>query len=619
MNNEQSFPRHLEEKLRFLPDSPGVYLMKGEEDEVLYVGKSKCLKDRVRSYFQKTRPASPRIRKMTERVTNIDTLVTRSELDALILENTLIKKYRPRFNVLFRDDKTYPYLRFSWSETYPRLTVTRRVRPGTDLYFGPYANPGALRDTLRLIAKLFPLATCTLDLGKTIERPCIEYQIHRCLGPCAGLVSPEEYRKMAEGVRLFLEGKNRDLEDHLHAEMARFAQSLEFEKAAQVRRQIESIHTVLERQTVEFSIRHPVDAVALVCDGPWVQIQLLSIRNGRISGRREAHLRNPDGEAPEDLLLAFLEQHYSPETVVLPQEILLSHALPHTALMSLEWMTEKRGERVSLLHPKRGERKIVLELAIDNAREALRERVKSQDDRQRTLEEVRELLTLPAAPRSIGCVDISNTGDAFPVASLVVFVDGLPEKSLYRRFRIRYGKGQDDFRMLAEVLERQFHDHPLPDLLLIDGGRPQLRASLEALKNMGKPPSPFQVVGLAKERTRTGHLERIVAEELPEPLLLPPHRAATHLLLRIRDEAHRFAITYHRKVREEAMTQSRLLEIPGIGPSRERQLIQTFGSIASLRSAAPEEIARKCSIPATLAGKILEALNGAVSDGGETS
>ena len=619
MDIAQSFPQHLEEKLRLLPDSPGVYLMKGAEDEVLYVGKSKCLKDRVRSYFQKTRPSSPRIRKMTERVMNIETLVTRSELDALILENTLIKKYRPRFNVLFRDDKTYPYLRFSWSETYPRLTVTRRVRPGNDLYFGPYANPGALRETLRSIAKLFPLATCTLDLGKTIERPCIEYQIQRCLGPCAGLVSPGDYRKMAEGVRLFLEGKNRDLENHLYAEMARFARGLEFEKAAQVRRQIESVHTVLERQTVEFSVRHPVDAVALVCDGPWVQIQLLSIRNGRISGRREAHLRNPDGEAPEDLLLAFLEQHYSPETVVLPQEILLSHALPPSALMSLEWMTEKRGERVSLLHPKRGERKIVLELAIDNAREALRERVKSQEDRQRTLDEVRELLSLPATPRSIGCVDISNTGDAYPVASLVVFVEGLPEKSLYRRFRIRYGKGQDDFRMLAEVLERQFDDHPLPDLLLIDGGRPQLRASLEALKNMGKKPSPFQVMGLAKERTRTGHLERIVAEELPEPLLLPPHRAATHLLLRIRDEAHRFAITYHRKVREEALTQSRLLEIPGIGPSRERQLIQTFGSIASLKAADPEEIAQKCSITATLAGKILEALNGDMTDGRETS
>ncbi|MCL4486034.1 MAG: excinuclease ABC subunit UvrC [Nitrospirae bacterium] len=608
MENEPSLSLHLEEKLRLLPDSPGVYLMKGGEDEVLYVGKSKSLKDRVRSYFQKTRPASPRIRKMTERVRTIETLVTRSELDALILENTLIKKYRPRFNVLFRDDKTYPYLRFSWSETYPRLSVTRRVRPGKDLYFGPYANPGALRDTLKSIARLFPLATCTLDLEKTIERPCIEYQINRCLGPCAGLVSPDEYRKMAEGVRLFLEGKNRDLEDHLHAEMARHARDLDFEKAAQVREMIGSIRTILERQTVEFSMHHPVDAIALVSEGPWIQIQLLSIRNGRVSGRREVHIKNPDGDAPEDLLLAFLEQHYSQETAVLPDEILLSHSLSSAPLMSLEWMTEKKGERVSLLHPKRGERKIVLELAIDNAREALRERVRSQEDRLKTLEDVRELLSLPSSPRSIGCVDISNTGDAYPVASLVVFVDGIPDKSLYRRFRIRYGKGQDDFRMLAEVLERHFDDQPLPDLLLIDGGRPQLRASLEALEKMNRKAAPFQVMGLAKERNRTGKLERIVAEEFPEPLLLPPHRAATHLLLRIRDEAHRFAITYHRKIREEALTRSRLLEIPGIGPSRERQLIQAFGSVESLRAATPEEISRRCSLPAALAGKIRDTL-----------
>lgn len=609
MESRPSLPVTLEEKLSLLPDSPGVYLMKGSHDEVLYVGKSKSLKDRVRSYFQKTRPASPRIRKMTDRVQNIETLVTRSELDALILENTLIKKYRPRFNVLFRDDKTYPYLRFTWSETYPRLTVTRRVRPGGDLYFGPYANPGALRDTLKSIARLFPLATCTLDLGKTIERPCIEYQIHRCLGPCAGLVSPQEYRKMAEGVRLFLEGKNRDLEDHLHAEMERHAKALDFEKAAQVRRQIESVRTILERQTVEFSIHHPVDAIALVSEGPWVQIQLLSIRNGRVSGRRETHIKNPEGDSPEELVLAFLEQHYSPETAVLPDELLLSHALSPASLMSLGWMTEKKGERVSLFHPKRGERKIVLELAVENAREALRERVKSQEDRQKTLEEVRELLSLPLLPRSIGCVDISNTGDAYPVASLVVFVDGIAEKSLYRRFRIRYGKGQDDFRMLAEVLARQFEDQPLPDLLLIDGGRPQLKASLEALGRINRKPDPFQVMGLAKERTRTGQVERIVSEEFPEPLLLPPHRAATHLLLRIRDEAHRFAITYHRKIREEALTKSRLLEIPGIGPSRERQMIQAFGSVDSLRAANAEEIVRKCSLSQTLAEKVLEALN----------
>jgi len=608
-NHSVNLPLSLSEKLQLLPESPGVYLMKDVAGDVLYVGKSKNLKDRVRSYFQKTRPASLRIQKMVDRVHHIETLITRSELDALILENTLIKKYRPRFNVLFRDDKTYPYLCFTWSETYPRLSVTRRIRKNSDLYFGPFANPGALRETLRSINRLFPLATCKLDLGKTIERPCIEYQIQRCLGPCAGLVSIEDYRKMATGVRLFLEGKNQDLEQHLHSEMERHAKSLSFEKAAQTKYRLESIRTVLERQTVEFALRGPVDAVALVTDETSVQIQLLSIRNGAISGRREVHLKNPDGDTPEDLIVAFLEQHYSVDSTLIPDELLLSHTLSGESLMSLAWMSEKKGEQINIQHPKRGERRSVTELALQNAREALRERVQSQTDRIYTLEEIRDLLSLPRIPHSIGCVDISNTGDSYPVASLVVFKDGLPEKSLYRRFRIQYNKGQDDFRMLSEVLTRHFDEQPLPDLLLIDGGKPQLRAAMAALKDIGKNPLPYQVMGLAKERLRSGHLERIVSEEFSEPILLPPHRPGTHLLIRIRDESHRFAVTYHRKVREEALTHSRLLSIPGIGPSREKELLLAFGSTESLKHATIDDLVLKCALSRSLAENVVKALS----------
>ncbi len=614
MDRDEQTTLLLEEKLRLLPDSPGVYLMKDEKGEVLYVGKSKCLKDRVRSYFQKTRPASPRICKMTERVTNIETLITRSELDALLLENTLIKKYRPRFNVLFRDDKTYPYLRFSWSEDFPRLSVTRRVSRGPDLTYGPYANPGALRETLGAISRIFPLATCNLDLGKVIERPCIEYQIGRCMGPCAGLVTRDEYRKMANGVRLFLEGKNTDLESLLHEEMAHHARNLEFEKAAKAKHRLESIRTILERQTVEFRLPHTVDAVALETGEKAAHIELLSVRNGRVAGRREVHIKNYDQDSPEELLVAFLEQHYSQETAALPEEILLSHPLSAEALMNLAWMSEKKGEKVSVTHPRRGEKKTVIELAQNNARESLRERGKSQSDLLHALEEVREMLGLTRAPSSIGCVDISNTGDSFPVASLVVFVDGLPDKSLYRRFRIRYDRGQDDFRMLAEVLMRHFDDRPLPDLLLIDGGEPQLRAALAALHQTGKNPLPRQVMGIAKERSRTGHQERLVAPEFESPLILPPHRPSTHLLMRIRDEAHRFAITYHRKLREESLTHSRLLDIPGIGPSREKQLLLTFGSVAELTSASPERIALEGKLPPSLARRIAEHLSGSAPD-----
>lgn len=605
---QAALPLTLEEKLLTLPESPGVYLMKDLAGEVLYVGKSKNLKDRVRSYFQKTRPSSVRIQKMVDRVAAFETLVTRSELDALILENTLIKKYRPKFNVLFRDDKTYPYLHFSWSETYPRLSVTRKIRKNQDLYFGPFANPGALRETVRAINRVFPLATCTLDLGKTIDRPCIEYQIQRCLGPCAGLVSPEDYRKAATGARLFLEGKNGDLEKHLHEEMTRHAKALEFEKASLAKNRIESIRTILERQTVEFALKNSIDAIGLVSDESSVQIQLLTLRQGAISGRREVHLKNPDGDSPEDLIVAFLEQHYSVESTRIPDEILLSQRLSEESLMSLAWMAEKKGERVTINRPKRGERKSVVDLALQNARESLRERSQSQTDRASTLSEVQELLSLPGLPRSIGCVDISNTGDSFPVASLVIFVDGLPEKSLYRRFRIHYARGQDDFRMLSEVLSRHFDDQPLPDLLLIDGGQPQLRAALATLRTMETPPRPFQVMGLAKERIRTGHLERIVAEEFPTPLVLPPHRPSTHLLMRIRDEAHRFAVTYHRKIREESLTTSRLMSVPGIGPSREKELLLAFGSVEALKHASVQDLVRKCGLPPALAKAVLLSL-----------
>ena len=613
-NHSDSLPLSLGEKLLHLPEAPGVYLMKDPQGDVLYVGKSKNLKDRVRSYFQKTRPASLRIQKMVDRVDNVETLITRSELDALILENTLIKKYRPRFNVLFRDDKTYPYLCLSWSETYPRLSVTRRVKKNSDLYFGPFANPGALRETLKSIYKLFPLATCNLDLRKRIERPCIEYQINRCMGPCAGLVTPDDYRKMALGVRLFLEGKSRDLEMHLHDEMERAAKSLNFEKAAQTKYRLESVRTVLERQTVEFGLSAPIDAIALVSDESSVQIQLLSLRNGRISGRREVHLKNADSDTPEDLIVAFLEQHYSVDSTLLPDELILSHPLSDETLMSLTWMSEKKGGHVSIQHPKRGEKRSVVDLALQNAREALRERVQSQTDRSFTLEEIRNLLSLPEVPVSIGCVDISNTGDSYPVASLAMFVDGLPAKSLYRRFRIQYDRGQDDFRMLSEVLTRHFDNQPLPDLLLIDGGKPQLRAALSALRSTKKDPRPYQVMGLAKERHRTGALERIVAEEFSEPVVLPPHRPGTHLLIRIRDEAHRFAVTYHRKVREEAMTHSRLLSIPGIGPAREKELLKIFGSVESLKNASSEDIVSRCSLPRTLAENVVKTLSKPLSE-----
>lgn len=594
----------LSERIRGFPEEPGVYLMKSAEGEILYVGKSRSLKDRVRSYFQESRPRSGRIAMLVSRVHDVEIIRTRSELDALILENTLIKRHRPRYNVLLRDDKTYPYLRLSWNDKFPRLSITRKVRNDGSLYFGPYANPSALRDTLRIIHKVFPLATCRIPLDTpTLERPCVEYQIHRCLGPCSeGLTTPEEYRQVSTGVRLFLQGKNDDLLTLLHSEMLRLAKALEFEKAALARDRYQSVLKIMERQAVSFPFSHPLDALFIIRQGTIAMAEVLHIRNGLLIGKKETDLKNIEDATDEEISIAFIEQFYGREASFLPSEILLPFALSKESLMSLAWMSEKKGEEsVRITFPQRGDKKMILDLAQENAEESLRARNLRKGSPEEVLEEVRLFLNLPVRPETICCVDISNTGDSLPVASLVTFKDGKPEKSLYRKFRIRYERGQDDFRMLAEVMERQFRDTPLPDLLVIDGGPGQLKSCISMLKAMGHHEAERSVISLAKERTRKKTMERVFLPGQEIPRILPPHHPATHMLVHLRDEAHRFAIRYHRTLREEFLTRSRLLDIPGIGPSREQKLIRHFGSVEAVLKASPEEIMTAARIPRPLA------------------
>ncbi len=601
----------LPERIKGFPEEPGVYLMKNAEGEILYVGKSRSLKDRVRSYFQESRPRSGRIAMLVSHIHDVEIIRTKSELDALILENTLIKHHRPRYNVLLRDDKTYPYLRLSWKEKFPRLSITRRVKQDGSLYFGPYANPSALRDTLSLIHKVFPLATCRIPLETpTLERPCVEYQIHRCLGPCSqGLTTPEEYRKVAAGVHLFLQGKNDDLLTLLHDEMLQLAKALEFEKAALARDRYQSVLKVMEKQAVSFPFFHPLDAIFIIRQGPVALAEVLHIRNGLLIGKKEADLKNIEEATDEEISIAFLEQFYGRESSFLPSEVLLPFALTKEGLMSLTWMSEKKGEEtVRITFPQRGDKKLILELAQENAEEALRTRNLRKDSPEEVLEDVRLFLNLPVRPETICCVDISNTGDSLPVASLVTFKGGKPEKSLYRKFRIRYERGQDDFRMLAEVMERQFRETPLPDLLVIDGGPAQLKSCISMLKSMGHIQADQCVISLAKERTRKKTMERVFLPGQDIPRILPPHHPATHLLVHLRDEAHRFAIHYHRTLRDELLTRSRLLEIPGIGPSREKKLIRHFGSIEAVLNASPEDIMNAASISRPLAESIHQAI-----------
>lgn len=601
----------LQERLRNFPEEPGVYLMKNAEGEILYIGKSRSLKDRVRSYFQESRPKSGRIAMLVSRIRDIEIIRTKSELDALILENTLIKRHHPRYNVLLRDDKTYPYLRLSWNELFPRLSITRRVKNDGSLYFGPYANPSALRDTLRIIHKAFPLATCRIPLETpTLERPCVEYQIHRCLGPCSeGLTTPEEYRQVSTGVRLFLQGKNDDLLNLLHHEMLRLAKALEFEKAALARDRYQSVLKVMERQAVSFPFSYPLDALFILRQGRLAIAEVLHIRNGLLVGKKEADLKNIEETTDEEISIAFLEQFYGRESSFIPSEILLPVNLSQESLMSLAWMSEKKGEEsVRITFPQRGDKRMILDLARENAEEALRTRNLRKGSPEEALEEVRLFLNLPCRPETICCVDISNTGDSLPVASLVTFIGGKPDKSHYRKFRIRYERGQDDFRMLAEVMERQFRDNPLPDLLVIDGGPGQLKSCIDMLKSMGHHESERCVISLAKERTRKKTMERVFLPGQEIPRILPPHHPATHMLVHLRDEAHRFAIRYHRTLREELLTRSRLLDVPGIGPSREQKLIRHFGSIEEVLKASPEELMAAAQISKALAVSIHQSI-----------
>jgi len=603
---ENPFYSEILERIRLAPCEPGVYIMKDSEEHVLYVGKSRNLRDRIRSYFTTRTGRGNRIAMMVTKVRNIETIVTQTEVDALILENSLIKKYRPKYNVLLRDDKTYPLLKFTWQESFPRLSVVRRTQNDGALYFGPFVSPGALKDTLKLIAKTFPLASCEIPLDGTLERPCVEYQIQRCLGPCAGLVSISDYRKVANEVRLFLEGKNDDLLTTLHQEMTILAKDLRFEEAARIRDRFINVSMIQEKQGITFAIKHSVDVVSVIRDSPFVIIEILQLRGGNIAGKREIDIKNGEEALDSELLGAFFDQYYGKDLSIIPDEVLIGTPLPEEELMTLSWLTEKKGGKVRIHHPSRGDRKTLLDLSIKNGQEVLIERKKQKGAFKDALSELADILGLAGPPSLMACVDISNIGDAFPVASYVTFRDGKPERSGYRKFRIKLEKGQDDFKMLAHVMERQFRENPLPDLLVIDGGPGQLGACLEKLEEMSRLPVERRIVSIAKERFRTGKLERIFIPGVEEPVILPPHSKSTHILVHMRDEAHRFAITYHRSLRENILRESRLLKIPGIGPEREKKLLKEFHSMTAIMAASVEEIMRVAGVSKNVAQAILE-------------
>ncbi|HZK24026.1 MAG TPA: excinuclease ABC subunit UvrC [Oscillospiraceae bacterium] len=592
----------LAEKLKQLPRRPGVYLMKDERGKIIYIGKAIDLRQRVRSYFQAAHNLTPKVRALVEKICDLDYTVTDTEVEALILESNLIKEYRPRYNIDLKDDKHYPYLRVTVQEKFPRIHVARRVEKDGARYFGPYPNAGAVKETIRLLHRLFPLRHCRGPLNaERAKRPCLNRHIGRCLAPCAGTVSLEEYRSLVDEVLLFLEGKEDKLLRDLVQRMAEAAEKLDFEKAARLRDQYRAVKAISEKQKIAIAAGGDRDIIALAAGEDSGCAQLFAVRNGKLTGREHFFLTNPTGEAAPELLTAFLHRYYT-HAGDLPAEILLSEEVSEVELLAA-WLSQKRGTKVRLHVPQRGAKKELMRLALDNAHLFLEQevlRVKARDP-QVALQALAEAVDLESPPLRIEGYDISHFQGEGTVASMVVFENGLAQTAEYRRFRIRSVDKPDDYASMKEVINRRFArlkaaraagDLPVttsdpfllvPDLILIDGGRGQLNVALQALTEQDYALLP--VIALSEEE------ELLHLPDQPQPLRLPRTSPALQLLQRVRDESHRYAITQQRKQLNRPARGSLLLEVPGIGEKRRKALLQAFGSIKALREATVEELA----------------------------
>lgn len=573
------------EKLQLLPNNPGVYIMKDDQDKIIYVGKAIVLKNRVRQYFQQNHQHSPKVKAMVARIADFETIITGSEVEALILECNLIKKHRPKYNISLKDDKTYPYVKVSVQEKYPRVMITRRILRDGAKYFGPYTDVGAMHDSLKLLKRMFPLRTCK---NMNVDRPCLEYHIKRCLAPCAELVDYEDYRRMIKEVCLFLEGRTDQVEADLTQQMLEAAQELEFEKAARLRDQLQSVQKIAEKQRIVTGSGDQ-DAVGVARSALGFCVQIFYIRSGKMVGRDHYLLDGSEDEQDRDVLGAFLKQYYHQATFI-PREILLPFDIGEQVLLA-DWLTKAKGARVSLEIPQRGTKRDIVEMAMNNAKKSLEDEVQRiQQANAQTIGAVEELgryLGLRVPPNRMECFDISHMQGSETVASMVVFEGGVPKKTDYRRFKIRSAEGKpDDFKSMREVTTRRYakEDAALPDLIVIDGGKGQLSSALEIIRGAGHLLVP--VVGLAKRE------EEIFTEGCSEPVILPRNSQALYLIQRIRDEAHRFAITYHRKLRGKRNLVSVLDHVEGIGPKRRKILLDGFGSLEKIKMATVEEMAQ---------------------------
>ena len=592
--------------LRSLTEGPGVYRMLNADGEVMYVGKAKNLRRRVGSYF--TRASNRRIASMVSQISDIQITATHTEAEALLLENTLIKSEKPRYNVLLRDDKSYPYL-FLSDEDFPRLAFHRGARKQKGRYFGPYPSAGAVRETLQLLQKLFPVRQCEDSYFRNRSRPCLQYQIERCTAPCVGFIGPEQYAQDVRDTELFLEGKASDVVARWVDKMERASQTLAFEEAGHLRDQIATLRKVQEKQYVSGE-RGDLDIVAVATGGGQACVQLFFVRNGRNLGNKSLFPRSVDGADEPEIISAFIAQYYLGKAV--PAQILVNAAPSDKAVLE-ESLSRQADRKVIIQAAPRGERARWLKMAVDNAQLALTSRLATTGNARRRVEALQEALDLPELPTRMECFDISHTQGDQTVASCVVFVDGAPSKSDYRRFNIKGITPGDDYAAMQQALERRYRrlmagEGKVPDILLIDGGLGQLNSAREVIAELGV--DGVVLVGVAKGPDRRAGMEQLFLLDQSTPLILPADSAALHLVQQIRDEAHRFAITGHRQRRGKLKTRSVLEDISGIGPKRRARLLQQFGGLQGLSRAGIEDIRTVEGISEKLAQEIYAAFHG---------
>lgn len=601
----------LELKLKNLPTSPGVYMFKDAAGKIIYIGKARNLRNRVRTYFRSSQNLDRKTLRMVARAADVELLVTDCEVEALILEANLVHEHKPRYNVDLRDDKHFPYVKITTAEPFPRVLIVRHLEKDRATYFGPYTNVKAMRRTVGLLMRLFTIRTCNLTIphpsGKE-QKVCLDYYIKRCGAPCEGLQSVEEYRELVDSVVMVLSGKSKKLIERLSQKMQAASEAMEYEEAARRRDQIEAIQSTMIKQHVDVGELVDRDTISLAREGRDAVAVVMQIREGVLIGRQDFQLATDVDDSDETVLETFLQQYYNHQPN-LPQEVHLPISLPGIELLE-EWLRRLKGEKVAMHTPKIGKKMRLLDLATSNARLLLDELlIQKRGQAERTSKMVTSLkdaLKLSVAPRRIACFDISNTGETDAVGSCVLFQNARPRKSEYRHFRIKGTRGQDDYKMMREVIGRYFYrireDESLspPDLVVVDGGKGQLSSALAEMTALGFADQP--VIGLAKR------LEEVFVPSVSDPITIDRRSPALMLLKQVRDEAHRFAVTYNRKVRTKRTIKSALDGIPGIGPARRELLLKEFGSVKRIKEASVEELTRLKGITPALAERILKHL-----------